>query len=113
MTKILHNQTHIASNITNDNATMMVPIFAPPMTERYAKLNPKNMIHTSLTNPNGLYSTTVDTSEIQKRTKDMFFTNNKVCIFTSVKFVYDLNTTNWINKNIVKNHILETQLAWA
>jgi len=110
--KILHNPTRIASKITNDNATINVPILAPPTTDKYAKPNQKNIIHTSLTSPNGLNSTTVDTSEIQNNTKDIFLTNINVCIFASVKFVYDLNTTNWINRNIVRNHMLETPLAW-
>jgi hypothetical protein len=112
MTKILHNQTHIASKITKDSATIKVPILAHPTTDKYAKLNQKNIIPTSLTNHNGLYSTTVDTKLIQKSTNEIFFTNNKVCMFASVKFVYDLNTTNWINRNIVRNPMLETPLAW-
>lgn len=67
---------------------------------------------TSLTSPNGLYSTTVDTNEMQKSTNEIFFTNSKVCRFVSVKFVYDLKTTNWMSRNIVRNPMLETPLAW-
>ena len=73
--------------MTNDNATISVPILAHPITERYARLNPKNIIPTSLTNPNGLYSTTVATRLIQNKTNDIFLTNNNICIFASVKFV--------------------------
>gem|GEM_PF-1511690 len=111
MINILHNQTHIASNITNDKATINVQILAHHTTDKYARLNPKNIMPTSLTNPKGLYSTTVDTSVMTKSTKDIFFTNNNVCILVSVKFVYSLKTTNWISKNIVRNPILETPLA--
>ncbi|MEI8008952.1 MAG: hypothetical protein WCI00_06265 [bacterium] len=84
---ILHNQTHIASKITKDKATINVPIFAHHTTDKYARLNPKNIIPTSLTSPSGLYSTTVDTRLIQNNMKEIFFTNNNVCIFTSVKLV--------------------------
>ena len=87
MTNILHNQTHIASKITKDNATIRVPILAHPTTDKYARLKPKNIIPTSLTKPNGLYSTTVATKEIQNKINDIFFTNNNICIFVSVKFV--------------------------
>ncbi|MEI7558296.1 MAG: hypothetical protein WCJ45_05865 [bacterium] len=87
MTNILHNQTHIASKITNDKATIKVPILAPPTTERYAKLNQKNIIPTSLISPSGLYSTTVDTKEIQKRTKEIFLTKRSVWRLISVKLV--------------------------
>ena len=61
MTKILRAPTRIASIITRDNATSNVPILAPQITDKYAILNPKNIIPTSLTNAIGLNSITVET----------------------------------------------------
>ncbi|HCB52195.1 TPA: hypothetical protein DEP21_06615 [Patescibacteria group bacterium] len=70
--KILQNPTQIASKITKDNATIRVPILAPHTTDKYAKLKPKNIIPTSLTNANGLNSITVDTKLILHNAKAIF-----------------------------------------
>jgi hypothetical protein len=45
--------------MTRERATISVQIFAPHATDRYAIANQKNIIPTSLTSHNGLYSMTV------------------------------------------------------
>ena len=107
--KILYSHTHKASKITNDNATTNVPIFAHHTTDKYAKLNPKNIIHTSLSNPNGLNSTIVEINAIKNKINERLDTNTNKSRF--VKVVYTLITTNLINKNIVRNPIVDTPLA--
>ena len=107
--KILYSHTHKASKITSDNATTNVPIFAHHTTDKYAKLNPKNIIHTSLSNPNGLNSTIVEINAIKNKINERLDTNTNKSRF--VKVVYTFITTNLINKNIVRNPIADTPLA--
>jgi hypothetical protein len=76
--KILYHPTHIASKITRDNATTNVHIFAHHKTDKYAKLNPKNIIPTSLKSHNGLYSITVDSKLTKNKTNDIFDTNTNI-----------------------------------
>jgi hypothetical protein len=107
--KILYNHTQRASKITSDNATTNVPIFAHQTTDKYAKLNPKNIIQTSLSNPHGLNSIIVEISAMKNKINERLDTNTNKSRFVNV--VYTFITTNLISRYIVKNHIAETQLA--
>jgi hypothetical protein len=83
--KILYKPTHIESKITKDNATTIVPILAPQTTDKYAKLNPKNIIPTSLNNHKGLNSTYVETKLTKNKTSDKLDTmTNKSQLLKSV-----------------------------
>ena len=83
-TKILYNQTQIASKITSDKATTNVPIFAHQTTDKYASAKPKNIIPTSLKSPNGLNSIIVEISETKNKINERFDTSTSISRFVNV-----------------------------
>jgi hypothetical protein len=76
--KILYSPTRRASKMTRDNATTTVQIFVPPMTERYANPNARNIVPTSRMSPKGLYSMAVYTREIRASIRASSFTRRSV-----------------------------------
>jgi hypothetical protein len=108
---ILFTNTHIASNIVNAKTTSIVHILAHPSNARYANANHINILPTSLISQNGLNSMIVDILENINNIKDIFVTISKVCAISMLISGKDGTTINFVNKNIVKNHIVDVPLA--
>jgi hypothetical protein len=73
--------------MTKERATTTVQIFVPPITERYASPNARNIVPTSRISPRGLYSITVYTRAIRARMSANSFTNWRVASHSGGKTV--------------------------